>query len=71
MSEVIIVIISLLLEASATEVIDELYNDSEYESISTDDPNAKPFSVEVPVNHPKPPPVRDWSLGGIDYYTVT
>ena len=60
------------IEASATEVIDEVCNDSEYESRSTDDdPNAKPISVEVPANHPKPPPVRDRSLGGIDYYTAT
>ena len=44
------------IEASATEVIDEVCNDSEYESRSTDDdPNAKPISVEVPANHPKPP----------------
>jgi hypothetical protein len=36
------------IEASATEVFDEVCNDSEYESRSTDDdPNAKPISVEV------------------------
>ena len=60
------------IEASATEVIDEVCNDSEYESrLTDDDPNTRPISVEVTANLPKPPPVRDRSLGGIDYYTAT
>ena len=58
-------------KASAREVVDEVCMDSEYESGKPEDPNAKPNSVEVPANHPKPPPVRDRSLGGIDYYTAT
>ena len=58
-------------KAAAREVVDEVCLDSEYESGKPEDPNAKPNSVEVPANHPKAPPVRDRSLGGIDYYTVT
>ena len=58
-------------KASAREVVDEVCMDSEYESGKPEDPNAKPNSVEVPAKHPKPPPVRDRSLGGIKYYTLT
>jgi hypothetical protein len=58
-------------KASAVEVVDEVCADSEYESRAPEDPNAKPNSVEVPTKHPKPPPVRDRSPGGIKYYTVT
>ena len=58
-------------KASAVEIVDEVCVDSEYESRTPEDPNAKPNSVEVPTKHPKPPPVRDRSPGGIKYYTVT
>ena len=52
-------------------VVDEVCTDSEYESRSPDEPKAKPKPTEVTTNHPKPPLVRDCSLCGIDYYTVT
>ena len=58
-------------KASAVEVFDEVCTNSEYESRTPDDPNAKPNSVEVPAKHPKPPPVRDRSCGGIKYYRIT
>ena len=54
-------------KASAVEVVDEVCTNSEYESRTPEDPNAKPNSVEVPAKHPKPPPVRDRSRGGIKY----
>ena len=41
-------------KASAAEVVDEVCTDSEYESRTSEDPNAKPNSVEVPTKHPNP-----------------
>ena len=58
-------------KASAVEVVDEVCDDAEYESRILKEPNAKPNSVEVPVKHPNPPPVREKTIGGIKYYTVT
>ena len=55
-------------KASAIEVADEVCKDSEYDSRTNDEPDAEPIAVEIPT---KPPPIRDRSLGGIDYYTVT
>jgi hypothetical protein len=62
-------------KASEAEVVDEVCTDSEYESRTpqkdTEDPSAKHNLVEVQFKHPKPPPVRDWSCGGIKYYRIT
>ena len=58
-------------KTSAAEVTDEICSDSEYGSKSPDeDSKEMPKSVEVS-NHPKPPPIRDRTLGGKDYYTLT
>ena len=35
---------------------------------ANDEPDAEPITVDIPT---KPPPIRDRSLGGIDYYTAT
>ena len=58
-------------QTSAKEVLDEVCPNSEYEFKSLDDFKAKPEPPKVSAKHPQPPPVRDRSLGGIDYYTVT
>ena len=62
-------------KASEAEVVDEVCTDSEYGSRTPqedpEDPNAKHNLVEVPFKHPKPPPVRDRSCGGIKYYRIT
>ena len=55
-------------QTSATEVVDEVCSNSEYELRSPDESKAKPKPA---VENPKPPPLRDRSLGGIDYYTAT
>ena len=57
---------------SVKEVPDEFCLDSEYGSRSVDDESkAMPKSAEEERNLPKPLPIRDRSLGGIDYYTAT
>ena len=58
-------------QTSAKEVVDEVCPNSEYELKLLDDSNAELEPIKEPANHPKPPPVRDRSLGGIDYYTMT
>ena len=55
-------------KSSEIEVVDEVCNDSEYELKANDEPDAEPIAVDNPT---KPPPIRDRSLGGIDYYTAT
>ena len=55
-------------KAFELEVVDEVCNDSEFELKANDEPDAKPCAVDIPT---KPPPIRDRSLGGIDYYTAT
>ena len=55
-------------KVSAVEVVGELCADSEYESRTSEDPNANPNAVEVPS---KPPPVGEKIISGIKYYTVT
>jgi hypothetical protein len=54
-------------KASEAKVVDEVCTDSEYESRTPEDPNAKPNLVEVPF---KLSPVRDRSCGGIKYYRI-
>ena len=60
-------------KASENEVIDEVCNDSEYELRTNEEPDAEPIAVDIPTKPPPtlPPPIRDRSLGGIDYYTAT
>ena len=58
-------------QTSAKEVVDEVCPNSEYELKLPDDSNAEQEPLKEPTKHPKPPPVRDRSLGGIDYYTMT
>ena len=48
---------------SVKEVSDEVCPDAEYGSKTEDVPKA--------VSNPVPPPVRDRSLGGIDYYLLS
>ena len=50
-------------QTSAKEVVDEVCPNSEYEFKSLDDFKAKPEPPKVSAKHPKPPPVRDRSLG--------
>ena len=59
-------------KASAVEVTDEVCSDSEYGARAPpDESKAKPKSVEVKKHHPKPPPIREKTLGGKKYYTLT
>ena len=59
-------------QAFAVEVLDEVCSDSEYGArVPPDDTEAKPKSVEVKKHHPKPPPAREKTIGGVKYYTVT
>ena len=57
-----------VVQTSVEEINDELVTDSEYESMtaSKDDPQTESSPIEEP-----PPPVRDRSLGGIDYYSLS
>ena len=57
-----------VVQTSVEEITDEVVTDSEYESmaVSKDDPQTESSPIEEP-----PPPVRDRSLGGIDYYTLS
>ena len=54
-------------QTSAKEVVDEVCPNSEYELKLPDDSNAEQEPLKEPTKHPKPPPVRYRSLGGIDY----
>ena len=46
----------------------EVCKDSEFNLRTNDEPDAKPIALDIPT---KLPPIRERSLGCIDYYTVT
>ena len=54
--------------SSVEEIKDEDVTDSEYESMTAS--KDKPQTESSPIEEP-PPPVRDCSLGGIDYYSLS
>ena len=58
-------------KTSDTEIVDEVCPDSVYESTTPDEPEADPNPRNVTAVHLKPPPVRDRSIGGTKYYTLT
>ena len=58
-------------KTSDTEIVDEVCPDSVYESTTPDEPEADPNPRKVTAVHFKPPPVRDRSIGGTKYYTLT
>ena len=58
-------------KTSDTEIVDEVCPNSVYESTTPDEPEADPNPRKVTAVHLKPPPVRDRSIGGTKYYTVT
>ena len=66
-----IVVIVEETKTSDTEILDEVCPDSVYESITPDEPEAKPNPRKVTAVHLKPPPVRDRSIGGTKYYRLT
>ena len=58
-------------KTSEAEVTDEIYQIKNIDlNLQMKTPNETPKSSEVS-NHPKPPPIRDRTLGGKDYYTLT
>ena len=57
-----------VLKKKVEEITDEVVPDSEYGSKTP--PRDEPQIESNPVEEP-PPPVRDRSLGGIDYYSLS